>query len=146
MLEPETCGAEGQTYSLFQESSIVETPTLLAGFEVVTIVRRFATQAHSAAIAQHTSGMSAIMKFSAETSEDPFMKVKGFLTNLINRLWDESSSQANKKAYCDEEMSKFTEKEDLKADTGSEWRDLGASIRAGCTVKMATADAHYACI
>ena len=37
---------------------------------------------------------------------------------MIGRLRDESSSQTNQKAYCDEEVSKLTEKEDLKADTG----------------------------
>ena len=60
----------------------------------------------------------ANMKFDAGAGEDPFMKVKGLVTGLISRLRDESSSQGNQKAYCDEEMSKLTEKEDLKADTG----------------------------
>ena len=45
----------------------------------------------------------ANMKFDAE---EPFMKVKGLVMGLISRLRDESSSQANQKAYCNEEMSK----------------------------------------
>ena len=48
----------------------------------------------------------ANMKFDAGADEEPFMKVKGLVMGLISRLRDESSSQANQKAYCKEVMSK----------------------------------------
>ena len=46
VFQPETGGAEGHMHSVYQESSSVgsETSTLLAGFEVVKMVRRLATQ------------------------------------------------------------------------------------------------------
>ena len=54
------------------------------------------------------------MKFDGE---DPIMKVKGSITELINRLLEETSSEATQKACYDEETSKATEKANLDADT-----------------------------
>ena len=69
LLQPETCGAKGQTYSLFRQSSSI-------GSETST------EKEHSAAFDGLTSSISAIMKFSAETGDDPFVKVKGLISRL----------------------------------------------------------------
>ena len=70
--------ADRQTYSLFRESSSValQTSTDLKSLKVVTMVRRFAAQEHSAAHVQPASCISAIMKFVAGADGDPFVKVK----------------------------------------------------------------------
>ena len=107
--------ASEETFEAIHPGS--ETSTHPAGSEVMTMVRRLADEEHSAALDRLTSSLSAIMKFSAETGDNPFVKVKGLVMGLISRLRDESSSQANQKAYCDEEMSKLTDKKDLKADS-----------------------------
>ena len=53
VLQSETGGAKGQTYSLFQESSSAALLTTdLKAFELVTMVRRLAKQEHSTALAQ----------------------------------------------------------------------------------------------
>ena len=69
---------DGQTYSLFRESSSValQTPTDLKRLKVVTMVRRIAAQEHSVALAQLASHISANMKFGAGADDDPFVKVK----------------------------------------------------------------------
>jgi len=131
VLQSETGGAEGQTYSLFQESSSagLQTSTHLAGSEVVTLVRRLAKKEHSAALAQLASRISAIMKFGAGSGEDPFAKVKGLITDLISRLQAEASSEANQKAYCDEETSKANEKkEDLEAEIAKHSSKLETAV------------------
>ena len=118
MLQSETGGADGQTYSLCQDNSSValQTSTDLEGFDMVTAVRRLAEQEHSAALAQLGSRISAIMKFGAGADDDPFVQVK-VIMDLISLLQAEASSEANQKSYCDEETSKTTEKkEDLEAD------------------------------
>ena len=80
-------------------------------------VRRFAEQEHSTALDQLASRISAIMKFGAGADGDPSVKVKDLITDLISRLQAEASFETNNKSYCDEEMSKATEKrEDLEAD------------------------------
>ena len=81
----------------------------MSGFEVVTVVIRLAKEEHSAALAQLVSRTSAIMKFGAGAGVDPFVKVKGLITNLTNMLQAEASSEASHKSYCDEETSKATE-------------------------------------
>jgi len=131
VLQSETGGAEGQTYSLFQESSSagLQTSTHLAGSEVVTLVRRLAKKEHSAALAQLASRISAIMKFGAGSGEDPFAKVKGLITDLISRLQAEASSEASHKAYCDEETSKANEKkEDLEAQIAKHSSKLETAV------------------
>ena len=46
VLQSETDGADGHTYSLFQENSsaALQTPTDLKGFDMMTVVRRLAEQ------------------------------------------------------------------------------------------------------
>ena len=119
-------------YSLFEEGSSVgsETLTHIAGFEVVSMVRRLAKEEHSAALAQLASRISAIWKFGALTGEDPFAKVIGVITKLFGRLQGEASSEASQKACCDEEMSKSIEKtEDLEILT---LRSTHSSLKQPC--------------
>ena len=94
----------------------LQTSTDLKGFDMVTAVRRFAEQGHSAALAQLGSYISAIMKFGAGADDDPFVKVKD-LTMDFSRLQAKASSKTNQKSHCDEETSMATEKEDLEDDT-----------------------------
>ena len=56
---------------------------------------------------------TAITKFGADADNDPFVKVKDLITDLI-RLQAEASPETNQKSHCDEETSKATEKEDLE--------------------------------
>ena len=117
--QAETNGADGQTHSLFQESSsaALQTSTDLKEFEMVISVRRLAEQEHSTALDQLVSRISVIMKVGAGADGDPFVKVKDLITDLISRVQAEASSETNQKSYCDEEMSKVTEKRrDLEAD------------------------------
>ena len=97
VLQSETSGADGQSYSLFQESSsaALQTSTDLKGFEKVMSVRRLAEQEHSTALDQLASRISAIMKFGAGADGDPFVKVKDLITDLISRLQAEASSETN---------------------------------------------------
>ena len=78
VLQSETGGINGQTYSLFRESSsaALQASTDLKRLKVVTRVRRLAAQEHSAALVQLASCISAIMKFGVGADDDPFVKVK----------------------------------------------------------------------
>ena len=131
VLQSETSGADGQTYSWFQENSsaVLQTSTDLKGFEFVISVRRLAEQELSTALDQLASRISAIMKFGADADNDPSVKVKDLITDLISRLQAEASSETNQKSYCDEEMSKATEKrEDLEADVAKHSSKLEAAV------------------
>ena len=113
--QAETNGADGQTHSLFQESSsaALQTSTDLKEFEMVISVRR----------------LTELMKVGAGADGDPFVKVKDLITDLISRVQAEASSETNQKSYCEEEMSKVTEKrEDLEADLAKHSSKLEAAV------------------
>merc|ERR1719264_1281882 len=56
--------------------------------------------------------MAAAMRFSAEAGDDPFAKVKGFITDMIAKLEADAGADATHKAYCDKEMSETKAKQD----------------------------------
>ena len=105
----------------------LQTSTDLKGFDMMTAVRRFAEQGHSAALAQLGSHISAIMKFGARADDDPFVNVKD-LTMDFSRLQAEASSETNQKSHCDEETSMATEKEDLEDDTAKHSSPLETAV------------------
>ena len=126
MLQSETDGADGHTYSLFQENSsaALQTPTDLKGFDMMTVVRRLAEQEHFAALGQLRSRISAITKFGADADNDPFVKEKDLIMDF-SRLQAEASPETSKKSHCDEEASKATEmKEDLGAEVAKHSSEL----------------------
>ena len=126
VLQSETDGADGHTYSLFQENSsaALQTPTDLKGFDMMTVVRRLAEQEHFAALAQLRSRISAITKFGADADNDPFVKEKDLIMDF-SRLQAEASPETSKKSHCDEEASKATEmKEDLGAEVAKHSSEL----------------------
>ena len=130
VLQSETDGADGQTYSLLQESSsaALQTSKDFKGFDMMSAVRRLAEQEHSAALAQLGSRISAITKFGADADIDPFVKVKDLITDLI-RLQAEASLETNQKSHCDGETSKATEmKEDLGAEVAKHSSKLEAAL------------------
>ena len=69
------------------------------------------------------------MKFGAGADGDPFVKVKDLISDLISRVQVEASSETNQKSYCNEEISKITEKrEDLEADVTKHSSRLEAAV------------------
>jgi len=68
-------------------------------------------------LSQLASRIAATMRYSASSGDDPFAKVKGLITDMIDRLMKEAQAEASFKAYCDEEMAKTkAKKEELAAD------------------------------
>lgn len=114
-----------QASSFFQISSAsssssgsnLRTSSDLKNFEVVNVVKRLATQQHSAALSQLASRIQAAIRYGAASNEDPFAKVKQLITEMIDKLIKEGEAEAGMKAYCDNEMAKTkAKKEELKAD------------------------------
>jgi len=110
ILADSTSGAVSRTYSMLQMGksqlrSRLQTRADLANAEVVTLVKRLAEQQHSSALAQLASHISAVMQYGASAGEDPFVKVKGLIQDLISKLQAEAQSEATEKAYCDEQIA-----------------------------------------
>merc|ERR1719355_516263 len=81
------------------------------------VIRRLARTLHSNAFAQLASRIDAAYRMGSRAGEDPFEKVKGLITNMIEKLMKEAEEEAAKKQYCDKEMSETkTKKADLEEE------------------------------
>jgi len=78
----------------------------LARGEVVTLVKKLARQHHSAALAQLASRIAAVVRYGGASGDDPFVKVKSLINEMITKLQNEADAEATEKAYCDDEMAK----------------------------------------
>merc|ERR1719229_1128482 len=118
ILQDTSSGAVSQTYSLLQTGrSQLRSRRDLKGAEIASAVKQLANRHHSAALAQLASRISAVMRFGTAGGADPFAKVTGMITDMISKLEAEASSEADEKAYCDEQMSKTeAKKEELEGD------------------------------
>jgi len=67
----------------------------------------------------------ALTSLAAQSSADPFKKVKGLIQKLIERLLAESAAEATKKGFCDTELGKARKERDFRF---SEANDLSADL------------------
>merc|ERR1719456_1176455 len=118
-----TSGAADLSYSFVQVS--MSSGTDLANFEAVRVVRDLAQQQKSTALAQLASRMVAVMRGSHRSKEDIFAKVKGLISDMIEKLLAEAEADATEKAFCDKEMA---ETEAKKADKEADIEKLSTQI------------------
>jgi hypothetical protein len=100
VLAETTGGAAGQTYSFLQIS--ISSGADLAKFEAVRMVKLLAKKQHSPELAQLASRMQSVMRL---TSGDPFAKIKGMISQMIEKLESDGQAAASHKEYCDKETS-----------------------------------------
>jgi len=94
-----TDGAADQTYSMAQTPAFVQIGS--GSNKAMRMVQKLAFTQHSAALAQLASRMESALR----TSDDPFAKVKGLISSMLEKLEAEAESEATQKAFCDKEMS-----------------------------------------
>merc|ERR1719428_1240001 len=113
-----TGGATAQTYSFLQltATSRMRTRADLANMEAVKFVKKLSETMHSAALAQLANRMAAAARMGAAGGEDPFAKVKGLISEMIERLLKEAAEDAAHKAYCDKEMAETKAKKEELTD------------------------------
>merc|ERR1719434_92077 len=95
----------------------------LANFEAVRLVRDLAQKHKSTALAQLASRMVTVMR--SGHGADIFAKVKGLISNMIEKLLQEAEADATEKAFCDKEMA---ETETKKADKEAAIEKLSTQI------------------
>merc|ERR1719263_2301819 len=77
-------------------------------------MKELARKQHSAELAQLASRISSTVRFSGGSKADIFGKIKGLISDMINKLEAEAEADATEKAYCDKELAETNQKKDDK--------------------------------
>jgi len=109
IIKETTSGAADQSYGFLQVSKI-QSRSDLANSEVVHMVRQLAKKQHSAMFSQLAARISSEMRFGSGSKADVFAKIKGLITDMIEKLEAEAEADATKKAYCDKELAETNQK------------------------------------
>jgi len=122
-----TTGADAQSYSLLQTASASELTggADLARYEAVRFVQGLAQRQNSTGLAQLAMRMASVVRVSGASGDDPFAKIKGLISGMIEKLEAEVAADAEHKAFCDKELSENEEKE---ADKISEIEKITSKI------------------
>merc|ERR1719161_3177845 len=94
-------------------------------FEAARFIRELAQKQKSPALAQLASRIVSTMR--GGHGADIFAKVKGLISDMIEKLLAEAEADATEKAYCDKEMA---ETEQKKADKEAAVEKLSTRIDA----------------
>jgi len=112
-----TAGAASLSYGLNQVSFVqvrsrINSRSSLVEYEAVRHVKDLARKMRSDALTQLASRLTTTI--SSSSAADVFAKVKGLISEMIKRLEEEASADAEKKAFCDKHIAEATEKSDDK--------------------------------
>jgi hypothetical protein len=114
-----TSGAAGQTYSFMQISSTSD----LHQTEAVQLIKNLAKKQNAPALAQLASRIGSAIKLSH--GEDVFAKIKGMVSDMIEKLEQEAAEAAELKEWCDKEIAEATAK---KEDTTALFEKLSTKL------------------
>jgi len=132
ILQDTSSGAVEETYDFLQMSSRAD----LASAEIVTALRQLAKRSNSPALAQLASQVAATFQYGASAGEDPFVKVKGLIKEMIAKLTKLMNAEAAEKAWCDEQMSKTEAKQtELEDDVAKLTSKVDQATAASTTLK-----------
>jgi chromosome segregation ATPase len=94
-------------------------------FAVVRRLRELGKQQNSAALSQLAARMATTVSLSTVQGADPFKKVRGMISDMLERLEKEAAQDATQKAYCDKELAETKTK---KQEKGTEVEDLSTKL------------------
>merc|ERR1712194_831369 len=111
--------------------SFVQLSSQSSNYEVVRFVRDLANKESSTLLAQLASHLASAMH-----SKDPFGKVKGLISDMIDKLEAEADADATEKAYCDKELRETNEKKtDKTAEIKKQTTRIDQAAAKSATLK-----------
>lgn len=108
VIQSATGGAAGKAYSF---SQVQQKGVDLS--HVISKLRSVGRDANDMKV----SFLASEVATTAASMEDPFGKVKGMISNMIERLLQQAKAEASHKEYCDKEMGETTMKQDDHQDS-----------------------------
>merc|ERR1719444_297711 len=99
-----TAGAADQSYSFLQLSTSAKND------EVVRMVKDLARRQHAPELAQLASRLSSAIRLNH--GADVFAKIKGMISDMIEKLEQEQAEAAELKQWCDKEIAESTAKKE----------------------------------
>jgi len=127
IIKEATGAALEQTADSFLQTSKLSSQADLANFEVVRFVRDLAKKEKSASLAQLASRVASAVRFGAGNQADIFAKVKGLISDMLEKLEADAEADATEKAFCDKELAETNFKKD---DKSSEIEKLTSKIES----------------
>merc|ERR1719486_526821 len=117
ILEEKTGGATEREYSFIQLKSTAhagaKTRSLQVKDSIVSMLQQLATKNGDDAISLLADRVQA----ASMMGEDPFAKIKGLISEMIEKLEADAAKEASHKAFCDKEMKETkAKKEEKEAD------------------------------
>merc|ERR1719353_146191 len=140
ILEEKTGGASDRAYSFLQIGTVSKagTKTKEVKQHVLDLLQSLAQKNDD----KQLSLLAQRIESAAMLGEDPFAKIKGLISEMIEKLEAEAAKEAAHKAFCDKEMSETKAK---KEDKESEIEDLTTKI-AKLTEEIATLEEELGAI
>jgi hypothetical protein len=113
------------------------------GREVLGVVKRVANEQQSAQLSQLASRIAVLTHYRGMGGGDPFEKIRGLISQMLERLQAELSEEVQQKEWCDDEISKTTESnEDLGDNIEGIKSKLDQAISGSASLKEDTKDAQ----
>merc|ERR1719393_326044 len=125
ILEEKTGAAADRAYSFLQIGTVSKAGSKTKVKEVKQHVLDLLQSLAKKNDDKQLSLLAQRIQFAAMLGEDPFAKIKGLISEMIEKLEAEAAKEAAHKAFCDKEMSETKAK---KEDKETELDDLSTKI------------------
>jgi len=112
IIKAKTGGAESRAYDFLQQTVLEKTTTKAqdVGDHVVSMLQALGKSSGDLKLSQLAMRVHAAVQMQTGTGADPFAKVKGMISEMIDKLVQQAAEEASHKAFCDKEMSESQEK------------------------------------
>merc|ERR1719443_1864777 len=114
LIEEKTGGAESRAYDFLQQAEQTKSKASRpdTGDRVVNMLQTLGKTSGDLALSQLALRVHAAVQLQTGEGADPFAKVKGMISEMIDKLVAQAAEEASHKAFCDKEMSESKEKID----------------------------------
>jgi len=101
--------------SRISTSAMMTSQSALSG-KSLQAIRLLAKKEGSRELAQLASRVTAVLRSASDTAENPFAKITGMISDMIEKLGADQSEDAEHEEYCDKQLGPAKQKRDDRSD------------------------------